>query len=357
MFWKKLWEKLMFLKKSLETLLEELWEKLKDNILRGWKNVRVRVALVILAILTSVTLLPSIAELYAVQVHLRTNPSQMNLSRSEFLKILISLISPILSYMILRNTINIQEKSLKRRDIDDVNRDFYGLIDIFDKQQQINKEKISYFYNKGIKSIGGVKDGYRSSGINPNQKNIYIYFVWSKIINQWTEKWAPGQSPLIQDKYKRVNYIINDQFDSVYFELSSYFKVLHRIMKTLNKKLEDEVIDNEAYKNYIGILRAQISSEELVIILINSLYGRRGLGLGIELVGSDLFGDKRDFELEQHFDFPKPQITNSDMGEFVLDKDNRMKDKRIELRNKLKDKSNAQALDSEMNFKMFLKMD
>lgn len=311
--------------------------------------------LVASAIVITVVNLPSLAEWYILLVHDKANPLQMNMSRSEFLKILISLISPVLSFIVLKNTVKIQRESIIRRNIDDVNRDFYGLIGIFSKQQQEHKDNIFEFNENAIVSIGSFNTGYSQSGINPNQNNKYSYYKWSKKQKDWVEDEIPSNSPKMKDSNNRVNYIINDQFESVYHELSSYFKVLHRILKNLNEKLETNVITEKMYFDYIGILRAQISSEELVIILVNSLYGRRGLGLGIELVGSDFFGDMRDFKLEQHFEFPEPQITSNDMSEFVLIKNNKMKNRRIELRKALNQETGTQSLDSETNFINFSK--
>lgn len=338
----------------------EIYEKLKIITQKVFKNLWVIFILGFFVILVLVTILPSLAEMYASQVHIRADSSQMNLSRSEFLKILISLISPILSFWLLRNTIKIQDASLKRRNIDDVNRDFYGLIDIFGKQQTEVRDRISEFHENVIIKDGlkdRFNDGYKflSSGI---EQNLYSYRVFSKATKNWNNKFILNERRLIEDRNYRVTYIINDQFNSVYYELSSYFKVLHRIIKSLNKKLEEEIIDDELYLDYIGLLRAQISSEELVMILVNSLYTYRGLGLGVELVGTDFFGDKRDFELEQHFEFPAPQITNEHIGLFVYDKEGKMMDKRIKLRKALKNNtstSDLQLSSSKSNFKKFSK--
>lgn len=297
---------------------------------------------------------PFLAEFYAFLVRNKTNPSQMNLSRSEFIKIIISLISPILSYVVLRNTVNIQRESIKRRNIDDVNRDFYGLIGIFNKQQQEHRQKISEFYVKTITDKRGFKHGYPSrTGYRPK------YQLWNEEEKEWVEKFysehAHTEKPDSLSDTSKVSIIINRQFDSVYHELSSYFKVLHRILKILNEKLETQIIDEDIYLNYIGILRAQISSQELVVILVNSLYGCRGLGLGIELIGSDFFGDERDFMLEQHFDFPNPQIVSDNVKEFVLDKSSNMMGRRINLRNIQKNNSNEQLLNNKTNFNIFSK--
>ncbi|HCD8823992.1 TPA: hypothetical protein NF033_001191, partial [Enterococcus faecium] len=60
--------------------------------------------------------------------------------------------------------------------------------------------------------------------------------------------------------------------------------------------------DVKRYTKYIGTLRTQISPAEFQVILFNSLYIKRGFGLGIQLIGSGFFGDDFDFETNQHFE-------------------------------------------------------
>lgn len=339
-----------------------MYKKNKKNEVIDWSPWIIFGVVVAFVIIIAVINLPLIAKWYTHMVHNKANPSQMNLSRSEFLKILISLISPILSFIVLKNTVTVQRVSLERKNIDDVNRDFYGLVDIFSKQQNKIKSLVSEFHRNVIVREGltnRFNRGYLLSDFDPEESSYsYLYFFKGKHdIQNWITK-SITEDIRNKDKDYRVDYIINEQFDSVYYEVSSYFKVLHRIIKNLNKKFEEKIIDEELYLNYIGILRAQIDSEELVMILVNSLYTYRGLGLGIELVGTDFFGDKRDFELEQHFKFPAPQIKSEDVGIFAYDKSGKMKDKRIELRKALKNNtstSDLQLSSSKSNFIKFSK--
>ncbi|MDT2880329.1 putative phage abortive infection protein [Lactococcus lactis] len=339
-----------------------MYKKNKKNEVIDWSPWIIFGIVVAVIIVIAVINLPLLAKGYTHMVHNKANPSQMNLSRSEFLKILISLISPILSFIVLKNTVTIQRVSLERKNIDDVNRDFYGLVDIFSKQQNKIKNLVSEFHRNVIVREGltnRFNRGYLLSDFDPEESSYsYLYFFKGKHdIQNWITK-SITEDIRNKDKDYRVDYIINEQFDSVYYEVSSYFKVLHRIIKNLNKKFEEKIIDEELYLNYIGILRAQIDSEELVMILVNSLYTYRGLGLAIELVGTDFFGDKRDFELEQHFKFPAPQIKSEDVGIFAYDKSGKMKDKRIELRKTLKNNtstSDLQLSSSKSNFIKFSK--
>lgn len=63
--------------------------------------------------------------------------------------------------------------------------------------------------------------------------------------------------------------------------------MFHRIVKTLNEYYDDyNDFDVKRYTKYIGTLRTQISPAEFQVILFNSLYIKRGFGLGIQLIGS-----------------------------------------------------------------------
>ncbi|MDS1011737.1 putative phage abortive infection protein [Lactococcus lactis] len=139
--------------------------------------------------------------------------------------------------------------------------------------------------------------------------------------------------------------------------MSSYFKIFHRILKSLNKRFDEKKLDESDYKNYIGILRTQLSSEELVVILINSLYVKRGLGLGIELIGTNLFGDEKDFKIDQHFVIPKPEIIQDDLSIFINDNEGKNIKKRKDYEKKLKSIDNIAEFEDIMNFKSFVSAD
>lgn len=126
---------------------------------------------------------------------------------------------------------------------------------------------------------------------------------------------------------------INMKFENFYEKTSQYFKAFHRILKILNVSLENNKIDKKEYHSYIGILRANLSSVEMEIILLNSLFVKRGIGLGIELTGTDFFGNQDDFDINQHFKNIWRESKKDQMIIFIDDIENNNKD----LRNKLKD--------------------
>lgn len=277
----------------------------------------------VIAMMVLIIFLPVLSDMYAGLVTNKVNPKMINLNRLELLKIFLSLIGPYLTYLVFNNTVSIQEQAKndrkndkkedeKRRKLDDANREFYSLLDLFKKEQEKSETKDSI-----ERIFETVKD-----------KNSEELHDISAIINRYTE-----------------NYKVT----------SSYFKIVHRILKNLNKRLDEKQIGKGEYRNYIGILRAQLSSVELVVILVNSLFIKRGLGLGIELIGTNLFGDERDFKVNQHFDIPKGLVTLEFLSIFVNDKEGNNIMRRIQYEEKLEKIDDIEKYESIKDFQSFIK--
>lgn len=277
----------------------------------------------VIAMMVLIIFLPVLSDMYAGLVPNKVNPKMINLNRLELLKIFLSLIGPYLTYLVFNNTVSIQEQAKndrkndkkedeKRRKLDDANREFYSLLDLFKKEQEKSETKDSI-----ERIFETVKD-----------KNSEELHDISAIINRYTE-----------------NYKVT----------SSYFKIVHRILKNLNKRLDEKQIGKGEYRNYIGILRAQLSSVELVVILVNSLFIKRGLGLGIELIGTNLFGDERDFKVNQHFDIPKGLVTLEFLSIFVNDKEGNNIMRRIQYEEKLEKIDDIEKYESIKDFQSFIK--
>ncbi|ATY88398.1 putative phage abortive infection protein [Lactococcus lactis] len=277
----------------------------------------------VIAMMVLIIFLPVLSDMYAGLVPYKVNPKMINLNRLELLKIFLSLIGPYLTYLVFNNTVSIQEQAKndrkndkkedeKRRKLDDANREFYSLLDLFKKEQEKSETKDSI-----ERIFETVKD-----------KNSEELHDINAIINRYTE-----------------NYKVT----------SSYFKIVHRILKNLNKRLDEKQIGKGEYRNYIGILRAQLSSVELVVILVNSLFIKRGLGLGIELIGTNLFGDERDFKVNQHFDIPKGLVTLEFLLIFVNDKEGNNIMRRIQYEEKLEKIDDIEKYESIKDFQSFIK--
>lgn len=277
----------------------------------------------VIAMMVLIIFLTVLSDMYAGLVPYKVNPKMINLNRLELLKIFLSLIGPYLTYLVFNNTVSIQEQAKndrkndkkedeKRRKLDDANREFYSLLDLFKKEQEKSETKDSI-----ERIFETVKD-----------KNSEELHDINAIINRYTE-----------------NYKVT----------SSYFKIVHRILKNLNKRLDEKQIGKGEYRNYIGILRAQLSSVELVVILVNSLFIKRGLGLGIELIGTNLFGDERDFKVNQHFDIPKGLVTLEFLLIFVNDKEGNNIMRRIQYEEKLEKIDDIEKYESIKDFQSFIK--
>ena len=307
--------------------------------------------------------LPSFGLWYGANVKDKVSPNAINISRVELLKILISLIAPILTFLVFMNTLSIQKKnqeeSEKLNNSDSANREFYSLLDLFKKEQNKSEtiKAISFLYKNAINDKNG------KSFINDYNIDIGNGLNFSFNLFESTEFFPITIQRHEYKKYKdkdltkeqKVELVISRQFDDVYNKMSSYFKIFHRILKSLNKRFDEKKLDESDYKNYIGILRTQLSSEELVVILINSLYVKRGLGLGIELIGTNLFGDEKDFKINQHFVIPKPEIIQNDLSIFINDNEGKNIKKRKAYEENLKSIDNIAKFENIRNFKSFIK--
>lgn len=304
--------------------------------------------LLIIVLIFILIFLPYFGKLYNVFVlESKVDKNIINLSRSDLLRIYISLVGPCLTFIVFKNTLDIQKENrekyeqdkladIKRKNIDDTNREFYNLLQLFNKRQLAAEKVIEKLYSNAIYSDKGYDfiNDYNSIEVSvpSNIGNVSVIRTMRSEGPDFKEPEA--YEPVINAKNGDISLIIiNEQYDSVYDVLGPYFKVLHRIVKSLNKRLENKSLEIDDYKNYIGILRSQISSAEFIVILVNSLFVKRGLGLGVELVGANFFGNKKDFSLNQHFDIPPIKISLKDILIFEYNKVN--VNERIKLREQL----------------------
>lgn len=308
----------------------------------------------------AILFLPWISEIYSSLIHEKVNPENLNVSRIDVLKITISLIGPFLTFIVFINTLNIQKESKKdrerdkkaeekRKNLDDANREFYALLELFIKNQKKlfemhgvkNCDVVTYLYDYAINIICEA-DNRLINSYNGSYTRIYAFTDEDRgdytgtSITEIIKNLGIDFTDLKEKSEKIISY----QYDSVYHITSSYFKVLHRILKNLNYRYESGYLNEHEYLNYIGVLRSQLSSKELVIILVNALYIERGLGLAIEAVGTDIFGDKRDFKKNQHFNIPSPKVTDKDLEFFIYNQENITK--RIGYRERLKNEDDSQ---------------
>lgn len=254
--------------------------------------------------------------------------------------VLVALIGGLITLGITILTYNFFEKKKSDRDERaqrkrDANELFFSLLELFNMRKEDAIESINRLHDFAIKRSDKESTSFFLNNYGIIDVNIPVD---GSGLNIQTGSYLKG--PLFKEKkvielseiasQNNVSYILNVQFKSVYGTTGPYFKVFHRIIKLLNQWLEDKTIDLKTYNQYIGILRTQIEAKEFIVILINSLFVKRGLGLGVQLVGTGFFGDDKDFKIEQHFDIPNEKDILSLLNQFELNSDNIKKRKRLE---------------------------
>ena len=78
-----------------------------------------------------------------------------------------------------------------------------------------------------------------------------------------------------------------------------FFRLFHRAIKLIN---DSNIKDKD---KYYGILRAMLPDYLVIYIYYNCVFTSRGLGLGVQLIGTSFFGDENDFTFNEKGDLPK----------------------------------------------------
>ncbi|KAA0956136.1 hypothetical protein FQ085_14935 [Planococcus sp. ANT_H30] len=96
--------------------------------------------------------------------------------------------------------------------------------------------------------------------------------------------------------YDDVYRVCDSTFDGQYPKLGHFFRTTHRTIKLINQHFSNDI---EEHRQHIGLLRAQIPDEIAVLLFYNAFYSERGLGMGIEMISSNFFGDLHDFKFDK----------------------------------------------------------
>lgn len=226
----------------------------------------------------------------------KVNKENFDLNRLELLKIGLSLVSPILAYFAFLNTIFIQKENERKQNKLEKEQEEMKKQQILDKENAQKKEQLIQLNNEFYQLLNLFLK-IQKNCLNYQQGSAKGFDLFNYI------KGRMDQSKGYEDSIRQFT----TTFNSFYSELGRYFKIVHRIIKTLNEYLDDNdhALDYKQYNKYIGILRTQFSDNEFITILFNSLYVKRGLGLGIQLIGTGFFGNNIDLKSNQHFVSPK----------------------------------------------------
>ena len=254
--------------------IEELVEVLKKR-----KKSLIGVGIILLVVFY---FLPEIGYFYFwLTSMVKVDSSKMNFSRLNLLQVLISILSPVLTFLVLMNSVANQKSTNKRLDqqseeaerrinSEQVSNAFYKLLEVFTNiQKQVSiqkiKENINNLYSTNSWDFY-LENGYCS---NDGRNHQLEWFLYESNIKEDIIRYNSDE--------ENMAIVVNMRFEELYAESSQYFKAFHRIVKILNVSLKNNKIDKEEYHSYIGILRANLSSNEMEILLINSLFVKRGL--------------------------------------------------------------------------------
>lgn len=199
----------------------------------------------------------------------------------------------------LKNYLNAQSK------INPQNLFFnFSLIKSFDTEELKHKD---YYYDifkeldilQNIKY--SIKDGEKIFIINSNQVKYYQKYdnIKEKLIKFLPED--VKDKKVIQDANLRVTdplslkqktKLIDTELNSKHHIIGSFLRFFYRIIKYININVNDP----EIKKNYFGFLRATLDENLMLLIFYNATYSTVGKKMGKELLNTNFFGDKLDFD-------------------------------------------------------------
>lgn len=232
----------------------------------------------------------------------------------ESLKLVLLIMTPILTTILFLNTMNVQKSNIKNLGKDSMSKDFYNLLSLFNQEQGKSKgsmTNLAEVIKTYIREIEEAKLNLKINKNYPRERALEIKTLYNSNPN-FLEQDNIESLDMTRDKILKFEISVKNSFNQIrisyqdyYSELGTYFRILHRLIKIINDRYENKVINEDERNMYIGILRAQLSAEELVVVLVNSIETDRGVGLGVELIGNSFFGDAIDIEKDQHFICPK----------------------------------------------------
>ena len=231
----------------------------------------------------------------------------------ETLKLVLLITTPILTMILFLNTINVQKLNSENLGKDSMSKDFYNLLGLFKQEQEKSKASLQTLGRSVKSKLDTVVYQLQVIDINKSYPDERL------LENEYYSKQCPNYLRITNEtdikqceknikKYKiAIGHTfddIRDEYKNSYSEVGTYFRILHRLIKVINDRFENGIINEDERMLYIGIIRAQLSLDELLVVLVNSLEIKKGIGLGVELMGSSFFGDSVDIDDGQHFDCP-----------------------------------------------------
>lgn len=201
---------------------------------------------------------PIILKIYNFIIRWKVSSSVSYVNRLEFLKLVISLVGPILTILVFYNTLRIQKEQQTDKKYDRTFTEFYKLLDIY---AETKKDAM----NDVERILADIEQEYIKCSIIPSAHSL------EKNSNYNLCQLINISDNILKKNSKSIGY---------------YFRVVYGILKTLNQHLKNKDIDYEEYNSFIRIFRMQITTSEFILIDLNSSFAHTGFGLGVQIIGS-----------------------------------------------------------------------
>lgn len=187
-----------------------------------------------------------------------------------------------------------EQSKIYLAEIKNTNTDLFNRLNILIAED--NKERFYCFLlNKHIKkslNVNAPIQRKKTFELTYEEFSIFKNSNFFKYIKKkYNETNFLKESITYEHAFDIVNNILSSQTN---IKNSDFFRILHRAIKLINdSNIEDK-------DKYYGILRASLPDYLLIYTYYNSLFSDKGLGLGLQLVGTSFFGDRDDVIYNKH---------------------------------------------------------
>lgn len=162
-----------------------------------------------------------------------------------------------------------------------VNHVYYILKNTLDAMEENSFVK----FNDAVNGLGGViRNRTYMFGEVENLKIKKALEMNAKLMTTQEEYEYPFQE-------EEIFNIIDECFSNYQSNIGNYLRVFHRLVK----QIMSSQLGMEKKKEYLGIIRALLSSKELLVIFYNTFYSTRGKGLREQLSIKDKKNNKTEF--------------------------------------------------------------
>lgn len=162
-----------------------------------------------------------------------------------------------------------------------VNHVYYILKNMLDAMEENSFVK----FNDAVNGLGGViRNRTYMFGEVENLKIKKALEMNAKLMTTQEEYEYPFQE-------EEIFNIIDECFSNYQSNIGNYLRVFHRLVK----QIMSSQLGMEKKKEYLGIIRALLSSKELLVIFYNTFYSTRGKGLREQLSIKDKKNNKTEF--------------------------------------------------------------